>query len=91
MHLVIHSLTNTVDLNGVPTGTEFVEQAVYQEWNNSLFPEINVSCQTCHVPEIEDVVKISTMPPWLEGRTPFGQHHLGWGQCVYVKINEAEY
>ncbi len=79
-------LTNTVDLNGVPTGTEFVEQAVYQEWTNSSYPGINVSCQTCHVPEIDDVVTISTMPPWLEGRTPFGKHHLAGANVFMLKM-----
>ena len=69
-------LTNSLDLDGVPTGEEFVEQAIYQEWKNSSFSDDNLSCYHCHIPEISDVVKISTMPPWLDGRTPFGKHHM---------------
>ena len=68
-------ITETLDLQGVPTGTEFVEQAIYHEWLNSNFPASNTSCQTCHVPEITDMVVLSPMPPWLGGRTPFGKHH----------------
>lgn len=85
-------ITNTVDMNGNLTGTEFVEQAVYQEWENSDLNEMNVSCQACHVPEIEDEVVISTMPPWLEGRTPFGLHHLVGANVFMLNIlkNNAE-
>ncbi len=79
-------ITNTVDLNGTPTGTEFVEQAVYQEWLNSSFSDNDISCQSCHVPRINDAVVISNMPPWLEGRSPFGQHHLAGANVFMLKI-----
>lgn len=69
-------ITNSVDNNGQPTGNEFVEQSIYQEWENSSYPANDVHCATCHVPRIDDVVKISNRPPWLEGRTPFGMHHF---------------
>lgn len=82
-----HSLiTNSVDLNGNPTGDEFVEQAIYHEWINSIYPDQGTSCQTCHVPEIDDIVKISTMPPWLEGRSPFGMHHFVGANVFMQKI-----
>lgn len=48
-------LTNPVDLDGVPTGGEFVEQAPFQEWENSIYPEQGTSCYSCHVPEIDYV------------------------------------
>jgi len=76
-------LTNTVDLNGNLTGTEFVEQAIYQEWENSDHSTIGNSCQNCHVPRIDDLVKISVMPPWLEPRTPFGMHQFA-GANVFM-------
>jgi len=76
-------LTNSVDLNGVPTGTEFVEQAIYQEWENSDHAVGGATCQSCHVPRIDDLVKISTMPPWLDPRTPFGMHQLA-GANVFM-------
>jgi len=82
-----HSLvTNTVDLNGVPTGTQFVEQAIYHEWLNSGYAGAEISCQSCHVPEIEDEVVISSMPPWLEGRTPFGMHHFAGANVFMLQL-----
>ena len=69
-------LTNSVDLQGIPTGTQFVEQAIYHEWENSQYPQNGMSCQTCHMPSIDDIVTLSQMPPWLDGRTPFSQHHF---------------
>lgn len=80
-------LTNSVDLSGELTGTQFVEQAIYQEWNNSDFSEEGISCQDCHVPEITDNVIISSMPPWLETeRSPFGQHHLAGANVFMLKL-----
>jgi hypothetical protein len=76
-------LTNTVDLNGNLTGTEFVEQAIYQEWENSVHPSVGATCQSCHVPRIDDLVKISTMPPWLDPRSPFGMHQFA-GANVFM-------
>lgn len=85
-------ITETLDLQGVPTGTEFVEQAIYHEWLNSNYPASNTSCQTCHVPEIADEVILSPMPPWLGGRTPFGKHHLVGANVFMLNIlkNNAE-
>ncbi len=76
-------LTNSVDLNGVPTGEKFVEQAIFQEWSNSLFSQNGTSCKSCHVPEINDPVKISNVPPWLQPRSPFGMHQLA-GANVFM-------
>ncbi len=71
-------LTNSVDLNGNLTGEKFVEQAVYHEWNNSVFSQNDVTCQSCHVPRIDDPVKKSSAPPWLQPRSPFAMHqHAG--------------
>jgi cytochrome c553 len=79
-------ITNPLDLNGVPTGDEFVEQSPYQEWKNSIYPAEETSCYTCHVPEIQDVVKISSMPAFIDGRTPFGKHHLAGGNAFMLKL-----
>lgn len=79
-------LTNSVDLNGNLTGDEFVEQAIYQEWLNSSYPAQGYGCQSCHIPEIPDIIKISLMPPWLEGRSPFGLHHLVGGNVFMQRI-----
>ncbi len=74
-------ITSTADLNGVPTGDQFVEQATYHEWVNSAYdtdsnPETGVSCQSCHLPRINDAVVISANYIFLEGRSPFGLHDM---------------
>ena len=79
-------ITNSVDNNGSPTGNQFVEQAVYHEWRNSSYSANNESCQSCHVPRINDPVKISTRPPWLEPRTPFGLHHFAGANTFMLNI-----
>lgn len=82
-------ITNPLDFDGVPTGGEFVEQAPYQEWENSIFPAQGTDCYSCHVPEIDDIVKLSTMPPWLEGRTPYGKHHFAGANAFMLKLLRA--
>ena len=79
-------ITYPLDLNGVPSGGEFVEQAPFQEWQNSIYSQENTSCATCHIPEIEDVVKISSLPPFLDGRTPFGKHHFAGANVFMLKL-----
>lgn len=79
-------ITNPVDLDGIPTGGEFVEQAPLQEWQNSIYPNQGSSCYTCHVPEIEDVVKISSTPSNLSGRSPFGKHHFAGANVFMLKL-----
>ncbi|NPD83449.1 T9SS type A sorting domain-containing protein [Lentimicrobium sp. L6] len=79
-------LTPTVDLNGQLTGGEFVEQSVYQEWKNSESFTNGVSCQDCHLPEIDESIVISTMPPWLTGQTPFGKHELVGGNVFMLRL-----
>lgn len=79
-------LTPTVDLNGQLTGTYFVEQSIYQEWKNSYAFESEVSCQDCHIPEIDESVVISNMPPWLDGQSPFGKHELVGGNIFMLNM-----
>ncbi len=76
-------ITNSVDNQGNPTGNTFVEQAIYQEWLNSDYPGNEITCQLCHIPRIDDPVKISSIPPWLEPESPFGMHHLA-GSNVFM-------
>jgi len=79
-------ITNSVDNSGSPTGNQFVEQAIYHEWLNSSYSTNNESCQSCHVPRIDDPVKISSRPPWLDTRTPFGLHHFAGANTFMVKM-----
>jgi hypothetical protein len=84
-----HSLiTGTVDLQGVPTGGTFVEQATYHEWLNSRYDEEhdNVSCQACHLPQIEDAVIISANYLNLTPRSPFGLHEMAGANTTMLKL-----
>lgn len=83
-------LTHSVDLNGQLTDNEFVEQAVYQEWSNSAYPEMELSCQSCHVPRIADSVQVSSMPFWLEPRSPFGMHHFAGANVFILNMLRAK-
>jgi len=58
----------------------------YHEWLNSSFPENDQSFQSCHVPRLDEPIVISTMPPWLDGRTPFGQHQFAGANIFMLNI-----
>lgn len=82
-------ITNTVDLSGVPTGTTFVEQATFQEWMNSTFPANDTTCQTCHMPIIEDPVVIAVGDINLAPRVPFSQHYFAGANSFMVKLMKS--
>jgi hypothetical protein len=67
-------ITNTVNLSGVTTGGTFVEQATYHEWLNSEFPRKDKPCQSCHMPQVEEPVKIAVGYTALTGRSPYNKH-----------------
>jgi len=72
-------LTNSTDLEGNYTGRKFVEQATYHEWINSDFDDDGDSprtCQSCHMPRLEDEIVISANYIFLEPRAPFALHDL---------------
>jgi cytochrome c553 len=78
-------LTKTVDLSGNLTGNKFVEQATYHEWLNSIYND-TVSCQSCHIPQIDRNVIISTNYTFLPPRRPYGKHHLIGGNEFMLKL-----
>ena len=80
-------ISNSVDLNGVPTGSTFVEQATYHEYLNSSHPTLlQNTCQTCHMPKIEDPVKIANGYTALPGRTPFNLHTFSGANTFMVEL-----
>lgn len=81
-------ITGTVDLNGVSTGNQFVEQATYHEWLNSRYTRNrdNITCQKCHVPEIPDPVIISANYQFLTARNPFGLHELAGANATMLGL-----
>lgn len=79
-------ISNTVDLEGNPTGNSFVEQATFHEWLNSSYPAQGTTCQTCHMPEIEDPVKIANGYTALQGRSPFNLHTFAGANSFMVDL-----
>lgn len=91
-----HTLvTSTADLDGNLTGDQFVEQATYHEWLNSVFnpdidPEGGVTCQGCHMPRINDPMVISALYDFLSAdeyrRSPYGKHELVGGNTFMLNL-----
>lgn len=84
-------ITETADLEGNLTGDTFVEQATYHEWLNSVFntdanPEEGITCQGCHLPRIDDAIVISANYLFLEGRSPYGLHHLAGANSFMLEL-----
>jgi hypothetical protein len=79
-------ITNPVNEKDEFTGTTFVEQAIYQEWENSDFGKQKISCQSCHMPRIAESVIIASQPGFITGRQPFGLHNLTGGNQFMLKL-----
>lgn len=81
-------ITNTADLNGTPTGNTFIEQATYHEWLNSRYDKTadNITCQACHVPQIQDEVIISANYQFLTPKFPFGVHELAGANVTMLEL-----
>lgn len=79
-------ISNTVDLEGNPTGNSFVEQATFHEWLNSSYPAQGTTCQTCHMPQIEDPIKIAVGYTALQGRSPFNLHSFAGANSFMVDL-----
>ncbi len=68
-------ITPTSDLTGNYTGDEFIEQATYHEWLNSVYSTIGgKTCQDCHMPSTTDSVWLSSDHTFLNKRSPFSKH-----------------
>jgi hypothetical protein len=67
-------ITETVDTNGAYTGGTFPEQATYHEYLNSHFPADTITCQTCHMPHLDDAIVIANGFASIQPRYPFNQH-----------------
>jgi len=79
-------LVNSVDLLGNPTGNKFVEQATYHEWVNSTYANDEVVCQTCHMPQTQDSVRIATGYFGLPLRKPFNEHVFQGSNAFMLKL-----
>jgi len=82
-------ITNTADLNGNATGGEFVEQATYHEYKNSVYSQNNTSCQNCHMARISDPIMIANGYLSITPRTPFNQHSFAGANMFMLKLMKA--
>lgn len=87
-----HTLfTPYVDEEGRIAG-EFPEQTPYLEWLNSSYASSDEyqSCQDCHMPKIDEPIKITNRPPWYQVRqSPFWKHHfIGGNRFVLEMMKE---
>ncbi len=84
-----HTLvTNSYDVQGNETDNFFAEQATYHEWLNSIYArgEEKRTCQSCHLPQLNDSIVISANFAFLEGRTPFGLHEMVGGNVTMLNL-----
>lgn len=80
-------ITQTADLNGNPVNHTFVEQATYHEYLNSAYPLVQQqTCQSCHMPKIEDAVKIANGYTAIPGRSPFNLHTFAGANQFMVQL-----
>ncbi|MFM9984117.1 MAG: T9SS type A sorting domain-containing protein [Flavobacteriales bacterium] len=84
-------LTNTVNLDGELTGTQFIEQATYHEWLNSSYnaqDNYEGECQGCHMPRTSEPIVVASGYAFLEDypREPYGQHWLVGGNTFMLGL-----
>jgi hypothetical protein len=82
-------ITETIDLEGNITGDQFVEQATYHEWLNSIYSVNGTQCNTCHMPRINDPILLAAEYPFLNAQTPYGLHHLVGGNVHMLELLKA--
>jgi hypothetical protein len=81
-----HTLfTPIVDAEGNTTGM-FPEQVPYLEWLNSAYPSEDRHCQDCHMPRLDEPIKITARPPWIGTREPFWRHTFTGANSFMRKI-----
>ena len=79
-------ITGTTDLDGNFTGGQFTEQAMWQEYKNSVYYGSEQNCRSCHLPRIQDSVVLASDYIFLNGQSPFGKHHLAGGNTFMLKM-----
>lgn len=87
-----HTLsTPYVDQNGNVAGY-FPEQMPYYEWLNSSYPEQEKTCQKCHMPNVNEEMKISSrLANLVNKRKPVFEHHFIGGNTIINKMIRENY
>ena len=70
-------ITSAFDQNGNVIGS-LPEQVPYQEWQHSAFPAQAMSCQSCHMPAVDEAMRISSV---------LGEEREGMGRHTFVGGN----
>jgi hypothetical protein len=79
-------ITPYVDQNGDISGY-FPEQMPYYEWLNSSYPEQDITCQKCHMPNVNEDFTIASTPSNLQNkRNPVYEHHFVGGNLIVNKM-----
>jgi len=79
-------ITQTADLDGNFTGGQFTEQAMWQEYKNSVYYGTEQNCRGCHIPRIQDSVVLASEYIFLPGQSPYGKHHLAGGNTFMLNV-----
>jgi cytochrome c2 len=77
------------DIASTTPESEFPEQMIYTEWDNSDFADgkpLAKSCQQCHMPQLAESVKIATRPPNINARPGFAKHTFHGANTVMLDI-----
>jgi len=65
----------------------FPEQTPFLEWLNSVYPGNEQTCQSCHMPAVNEQMKITLRPPWLTNEwTPVMEHEFAGGNYFMEKL-----
>ncbi len=84
-----HTLfTPYVDAQGNIAG-EFPEQTPYFEWKHSQYPSQGRGCQSCHMPALQEAIRISSLPQNAPARSPYYQHHFVGGNVQMLSVIKA--
>ncbi len=65
---------------------QFPEQTPFLEWRHSGFAAEGTHCQDCHLPRLDEPIKISARPPWLDAREPFWRHQFAGGNVFMLRL-----
>lgn len=79
-------ITETIDYDGNFTGNKFVEQATYHEWLNSDYPAEEVSCQGCHLAELDKWGVYIAAGFETPARMPFAIHDMAGANVFMLKL-----
>lgn len=78
-------ITQTIDYEGNITGNDFIEQATYHEWLNSVFND-SVTCQNCHMPGLDKFPVYLVTGSQTEPRSPFYLHEFVGGNVTMLRL-----